>query len=381
MKKTLLALSISIFASSSIAYEVSDIKEISAGKYKTFFTLENGHLYTTNNNKSNATNLNNLELISSNVISASVGTNHALKISGNGSLSSVGSNTFGALGINNFVDANSWAVVSDVKNVKKVVSDNGVSFIIDDDNNLLASGRNFHKLISSDGESINKFTKIASNAIDADGSPMYISYIDKNKDLYIKGHPQYGFKSFSEFTKIASNVDSISGGHYHLLYTVEGTLFGIGANHQGQLGVEIKNNDNKNFLSNFTDMPIQIADNIKSFSAGSYHSMYINKDHELFVVGNNGNGQLGIGTQKLSKKWKKTLTDVKSIYSGSYTNFAIKNDDTLWLSGNNAQGQLTFKSNKENTYFYGKEMKTNVQTWSWRPIYFETFEEGYNENK
>lgn len=381
MKKTLLALSISILATNSYSYEVSDIQDISAGKYKTFFTLDNGYLYTTNNEKKDSNNLSNLELISSDVLASSIGTNHAFKITKENKLYSVGSNEFGALGLNNFIDSESWQLISDIENATKAISDNGISFVIDSDKNLYAAGSNFHKLINNTDEKINSFTKIASDVTDADGSIMYIAYLDSKKDLYIKGHPQYGFQSFKEFTKIASNVDSISGGHYHLLFISNGDLMGIGANHQGQLGKTINKPTSNSFLDNFTDHPIKIASNVTSISAGTYHSMYINKDKDLFVAGNNGNGQLGIGTQNLSNEWKQTLGDVKSIFSGSYTSFVIKEDDTLWIAGNNSQGQLTFKSDKDNTYFYGEEMRTNVEAWSWRPIYFKTFEESYDETK
>jgi alpha-tubulin suppressor-like RCC1 family protein len=381
MKKTLLAISIGILSINAHSYEVSDIKDISAGKYKTFFTLENGYLYTTNNLKKDANNLSNLELISSDVLTSSVGTNHAFKITNENKLYSVGSNEFGALGLNNFKDSESWKLIDDIKKATKAISDNGVSFIIDSEKVLYAAGYNFHKLINDVDEKINSFTKIATDVIDADGSLMYIAYLDSKKDLYIKGHPQYGFQSFKTFTKIASNVDSISGGHYHLLFISKGELMGIGANHQGQLGEKIKQTKGDNFLSNFTDKPIKLASNVVSASAGNYHSMYVNVEKKLFVAGNNGNGQLGIGTQDLSNEWKQTLDNVKSIFSGSYNSFVIKGDDTLWIAGNNSEGQLTFKSDKENTYFYGKEMRTNVETWSWRPIYFKTFEESYNGNK
>lgn len=377
MKKSILAISISLLSLSSNAYEVSDIKEISAGKYKTFFTLENGYLYTTNNNKKDATNLSNLELISSDVLSTSVGTTHAFKITNDYKLYSVGSNDFGELGLNNFENTESWKLVSEFDKVKKSVSDNGISFIIDSEDDLFSAGWNYHKIINEENEKINSFTKVASNVKDVDGSLMYIAYLDKNKNLFIKGHPQYGFSSFKEFTKIAENVDSISGGHYHLMFLSNGDLMGIGANHQGQLGKKVAEYSPENFLANFSEQPVVLAKNVKSMTAGAYHSMYIDNENNLFVAGNNGNGQLGLGSQDLSKEWIKTLSDVKSISAGAYHSFVVKNDNTLWVAGNNAQGQLTFKSEKENSYFYGDEMRTNIETWSWRPIYFKTFGESY----
>lgn len=381
MKKSLLAISISILSIGAQSYEVSDIKEISAGKYKTFFTLENGYLYTTNNSKKDATNLSNLELISSDVLSTSVGNNHAFKITNDKKLFSVGKNEFGELGLNNFDDFENWQEITDFKSVNKVVSENGVSFVIDSNNTLFAAGWNPHKLIDDESEKVNSFQKIAENVSDVDGSLMYISYIDKDKNLFIKGHPNFGFKSFKEFTKIAENVDAFSGGQYHLLYLSGDELFGIGANHQGQLGKKVATFAPEKFLSNFSEIPVSLATGVKKISTGTYHSMYIDNEDNLFVAGNNGNGQLGIGSQELSNMWTKTLSNVKTISSGAFHSFAIKNDNTLWIAGNNAQGQLTFKSDKENTYFYGDEMRTNIETWSWRPIYFKSFDESYGDEK
>lgn len=379
MKKTLLSVALTLSCASLQAYEISDVKEISSGKYKTFFTLDNGYLYTTNNAKKDSTTLSNLELISANVITSAVGTQHALKVSSEQELFVVGKNDFGQLGIPDTEAVSEWTAIQGLGKVVKVIAGNGVSYVINDNGDLFAAGWNYHGVIDSKKENITTFTKIAENIKDVAGSVMFISYLDKENNLHVKGHPQYGFQKFNEFTQIAENVSSIAGGHYHLMYVIDKELFGLGANHQGQLGKVVAKYNKDNWLANYTDQPTSLAKNIKDVFAGEYHSMYLTEDNKLFVTGNNGNGQLGLGNQTMTNNWTQVLENVEYVSAGSYHSVVIKNDKTLWISGNNAQGQLTFKSDKENTYFYGEEMKTNIESWSWRPIYFKNLTESFGD--
>lgn len=382
MNKKIIAIFLSTLSINSFSYELTDLKEISSGKYKTFFTLNNGYLYTTNNEKNNSDINNNLELISSNVFSASIGNQHALKIDNDNKLYVVGNNNHGQLGLKYEKKISRWVQHPQIKNAKKILAKNGISFVIDDNNTLYSTGWNYHNLINkTDEKNIFEFTKIADNVKDVTGSTLFISYLDLDNNLYAKGISLFGFLNNDEFYKVDNNVESLSGGEYHLIYNKGSKLFGLGSNFQGQLGINTISKNAKTFLDNKISKPILLADNVIKFSTGDYHSCYIDSQNNLFVTGNNGNGQLGLGNEILVNKWTKVLDDVKNIYSGSYQNLAIKNDNTLWISGNNANGQLTFKSDKENTYFYGKEMKTNINTWSWKPIVFETFEESYNEHK
>lgn len=377
MKKIIPTFILSMIFSSSFAYEVEDIKTIESGKYKTFFVLNNKYLYTTTN--SNHDKKNNIELISSNVIQSSVGNQHALKIDNENNFFVVGENDFGQLGLKFDKEILNWTRHTKILKAKSVLAKNKVSFVINDKNELYASGLNHHSLISESGKIVNDFVKIADNVSQVTGSAMYISYLDIDGNLFSKGIDIFGFKNDKKFVQIDKNVTKISGGDYHVLYLKGEKLFGFGSNIQGQLGnIPLKNTNSNTFLDYKSYEPIFISDNVRDISTGDYHSSYLDNNGNLYVSGNNGNGQLGLGHEKAIYNFTLSLTDVKKIYSGSFQNFAIKKDNTLWITGNNSSGQLTFISDYKNSYFYGDEMRTNINKWTWKPIYFKTFEESYD---
>ena len=65
-------------------------------------------------------------------------------------------------------------------------------------------------------------------------------------------------------------------------------------------------------------------------------------DGTLWVVGNNGYGQLGLGDKTTRADWTQvgTDTDWAKVYMGGSNFFAIKTDGTLYGAGRNASGTL-----------------------------------------
>lgn len=65
-------------------------------------------------------------------------------------------------------------------------------------------------------------------------------------------------------------------------------------------------------------------------------------DGTLWVVGNNGHGQLGLGDKTTRSDWTQvgTDTDWAKVYMGGSNLFAIKTDGTLYGTGRNAAGTL-----------------------------------------
>lgn len=65
-------------------------------------------------------------------------------------------------------------------------------------------------------------------------------------------------------------------------------------------------------------------------------------DGTLWVVGNNGYGQLGLGDKTTRSDWTQvgTDTDWAKVYMGGSNLFAIKTDGTLYGAGRNAAGTL-----------------------------------------
>ena len=77
--------------------------------------------------------------------------------------------------------------------------------------------------------------------------------------------------------KISDDVKDIAtGGNFNLILRSDGTLWGVGSNQSGQLGL-----GNLGELNSLT----KIADNVESIAANSSQSFFITKDGKLFAMG------------------------------------------------------------------------------------------------
>ncbi len=136
----------------------------------------------------------------------------------------------------------------------------------------------------------------------------------------------------------------LSCGLSHTFMLIDDTLWGVGYNGYGQLGLGDNNDRNK-----FT----KVESDVKDIICGKYHSYIIKNDNTLWCCGVNHNGQLGLGDYYERNKFTKVGTkvgtkgdtkgfthDVKKIICGTYHTFLIKNDNTVWCCGDNNFGQI-----------------------------------------
>jgi len=142
-----------------------------------------------------------------------------------------------------------------------------------------------------------------------------------------------------------NNVVSISVGNgYVLALKSDGTVWAWGRNENGQLG---NGEDAAMFgwtwnpepkpLKALTAAGVQLT-NIVAIAAGESHSMALKRDGTVWVVGQNDNGKLGLGTVGGKKLYwtQTTLTNVKAISAGSQHSLALKNDGSVMGAGSTA---------------------------------------------
>ena len=80
---------------------------------------------------------------------------------------------------------------------------------------------------------------------------------------------------------------------------------------------------------------------IKSISAGSYHSLIMKNDNSVWACGRNQFGEFGKGVYSTTNSsYEKIMDNVKSFEAGNGNSFIIKNNDSLYVTGYNAYGQL-----------------------------------------
>jgi len=163
-------------------------------------------------------------------------------------------------------------------------------------------------------------------------------------DLYVWGNNSQGqlgtgnaaVINFPFLNTNLNNVDTVAGGRDHFVFLRnDGTVWAVGDNSAGQLGQGI--------ISDSILTPVQVAGlaNIVTVGAGEYHSFAISNTNELYVWGNNGSGQLGLGD--LNNRLTPTLSSLDNIVSaqgGAVHSVFLSSDNEVYTSGNNGFGQL-----------------------------------------
>ncbi|SEC00598.1 hypothetical protein [Paenibacillus sp. GP183] len=120
-------------------------------------------------------------------------------------------------------------------------------------------------------------------------------------------------------------------------------------------------------IRNSNDVPLfkKIDNNVWSdLSAGSNHLLVLKPDGTLWSWGNNGNGELGIGTNNSSKTLVQVGTDndwVK-ISAGSAFSIAQKKDNSIWKWGANSNNINALSPKKIADSMNFKSLSTSMHT-------------------
>ncbi len=120
-------------------------------------------------------------------------------------------------------------------------------------------------------------------------------------------------------------------GYHSLFIKTDGTLWAMGANSSGQLG---------DGSQSARSIPVQIATGVLMAEGGSSHTLFLKTDGTLWAMGGNGSGELGDGTQIQRTSPVQIATGVARISAGSSHSMFVKTDGTLWVVGANGEGQL-----------------------------------------
>ena len=135
-----------------------------------------------------------------------------------------------------------------------------------------------------------------------------------------------------------SNISKISAGYYHSLFqNNNGEIFSCGDNEQGQCG-----------MGHFNDPQItpslilNLPSNIVHFVCGCDQSLFLDSEGNVFSVGNNKYGQLGLGHNTEQSVLNKipNIPPIKIISCVRSSNYLIDFEGNVWSFGYNVCGQL-----------------------------------------
>ena len=293
---------------------------------------------------------------------------HTLAIGSDGELYSWGSNSNGELGNGTTSSSSTPKKITLATNVKptyiatsKSSCAHDYSMAVGDDGNLYAWGNNSNGQLGT-GDTTNRSTptKININGI----KPAFIIgginecsqagniMVDEDGKVYGWGYNGYGQLGTGDTTnktipteiKITGDLftqwKQISVGSYHTVaIDYDGNIYTWGRNNYGQLGDGTTINKSVPTL-----ITLPNGNKAKSVSCGLYHTVVIDSEGNIYTWGYNNYGQLGNGTT-INKTVPTLITlpngnKAKSVSCGYFHTAIIDTEENLFTCGQNNYGQL-----------------------------------------
>lgn len=135
---------------------------------------------------------------------------------------------------------------------------------------------------------------------------------------------------------------------YHAMFIDEfANLYSIGNNSYGQLGVS---NDKKIFEPE----PKKVFSNVIQTATGLTHTLAVTSDNRVLSFGDNKYGQLGLNNGASSTSTPTyinfqesatgTPVNILQVECGLYHNIALDSDGNIWLWGSNSDGQCAINN-------------------------------------
>ena len=290
---------------------------------------------------------------------------------------SFGENDSGQLGTGNTISYDVPQQLQSVPPVLSVSCGYDHTLIITNEDNLLSCGYNeYGQLCHGDTEDRSNLQKTPFSNISKISAGYDHSLFQNNKgEIFSCGYNgggQCGLAHFTNpqvtpslFLNVPSNiVHFVCGCDHSLFLDSEGNVFSVGDNEYGQLG--LGHNRNQNELNKIQNIPP-----IKIISCMMSSSYLIDFEGNLWSFGNNLFGQLGHGdeTEKTAPKIVNTLKDIQQISYGCCGEhfFAKNSQNQIFATRNNDQGQLG--TGNTQSLSIPKEMKSQYST-IWRDKFY-----------
>ncbi|XP_070800313.1 X-linked retinitis pigmentosa GTPase regulator isoform X2 [Pituophis catenifer annectens] len=130
------------------------------------------------------------------------------------------------------------------------------------------------------------------------------------------------------------------GDEHTSVVTENGKLYMFGSNNWGQLGLGTKNT-----VSKPTCVKVLKPEKVKLAACGRNHTLIYTEKRNLYATGGNSEGQLGLGgTEERSTfhlvSYFTSQHKIKQLAAGSYTSAALTEDGQLFMWGDNSEGQI-----------------------------------------
>ena len=328
------------------------------GRFHTITLSDDGIAHSFGNNEEGALGLGHNNDVSlptpipnlPKIIVISCGWNFTVCVDHEGFIWSFGKNNRGQLGTGNTTNFNVPQKLLHIPPVVSVSCGNEYTLIITNDSNLWSCGRNNYGQLCH-GNQVDQLqpqqTSFANISKISAGS--FHSLFQNNKgEIFSCGYNLWGACGLGHFYEsqitpslipnLPSNiVHFVCGASQSLFLDSEGNVFAIGDNEHGQLG--LGHNTKQNELNKIPNIPP-----IKTISCMGASCYLIDFGGNLRTFGYNGYGQLGHGdtTNINTPKIVNSLKDIQQISYGSrgFHFFAKNSQNQIFAAGPNNYGQL-----------------------------------------
>ena len=230
-------------------------------------------------------------------------------INDKGDCYSFGNNENGQLGLGNPFPVHNIAQINILKgNAKSIKSCQDFTISLTKDNEVYLwyyqSKNKINKLKTNIDFNYNK-SKLSNKSNNTHSHSGYFQEESKDFTDYIESGINYGIPFKINFLNKKIKIGQISCGYnFAMLLSVDGILFGVGNNKNGELGVIYNEEELKdpNLKLNYFHSPIQniilseiYKEKIISVKCGFKHTICLTSGRRLYAWGNNRHGQLGTG--------------------------------------------------------------------------------------
>ena len=273
---------------------------------------------------------------------------HTITLSGDGIVHSFGRNAHGQLGLGHYTDVSLPTPIPNLPKIKMISCGKYFAVCVDDEGFIWSFGENdFGQLGTGNTTNFNVPQKLLNipPVLSVSCGYEHTLMITNDDNLCSWGRNDCGqlchvdTKDRSKPQKTSfSNISKISAGWGHSLFQNDkGEIFSCGDNRFGQCG--LGHFDSPKIVPSLIP---NLPSNIVHFVCGNLHNLFIDSEGNVFTVGYNSHGQLGLGHYTDQNELNKisNIPSIKVISCVGPSSYLIDFEGNLWSFGNNSRGQL-----------------------------------------
>ena len=270
-------------------------------------------------------------------------------LSDDGTVHSFGSNSNGQLGLSsNEKDFNIPSPIFGLPKIQVIACGGEFAACIDNTESLWTFGCNLYNQLGHCHRVNYNFPKKVENIPPVSSVSCGLSHIlviTIDSDLWGFGNNEYGQLFLEENqekrhlpkqTSFSGILKISCGGIHSFFQDYSGKIYGCGSNAAGQLGSGL------DLKFQIKACLIQNQPNIVQFCCGFYHSLFLDVEGNVYSVGQNHYGQLGLGNNLKKNKLQKidNIPCVDSISCVGNSSYLVDCTGQLWSFGDNFSSKL-----------------------------------------